>query len=296
VVPFAGDDDELRRLHSRLDGLRLGADDTLTIVDNRADGGAVELPAVVRAPERQSSYHARNRGVAAGDAPWIVFVDADLEISPDLVDRYFEELPAQGTAVLIGEIETTPGGPTAVARYGWLARHLNTKSALKPGWEYAQTANAAVRRDAFTAVGGFVPDVRSGGDADLAFRLRASGHGIERRPGAVVHHPPRSTMRELIRQFARYGSGGQWLHERYPGFAPPRSLPRLLVRALKALPRALWATVRGHRDRALVAALDPVVALVSELGRFLPNQRGASTVRHARRVLGSRLRHERPHR
>jgi glycosyltransferase involved in cell wall biosynthesis len=295
VVPFAGTDEELRRLRGRLERLRLGPQDTLTIVDNRADDGVDGPDGVLRAPELRSSYHARNRGAAAGDAPWIVFVDADLEVSPDLVDRYFDAPPAPATAVLIGEIETTLAQPSAVARYGWLSRHLDTASALKPSWEYAQTANAAVRRDAFDAVGGFVGHVRSGGDADLAFRLRARGHGIERRPRAVVRHPPRATLPALIRQFARYGSGSQWLHERYPRFAPPKPLPRLLVRVAKGAPAALLAALGGDRDRALVAALDPVVQLTSEVGRFLPNQRGgAGIARHAARVVWARLTHDRP--
>ena len=47
----------------------------------------------------------------------------------------------------------------------------NTLTGVRP---YAQTAHCAVRRSAFEAVGGFREDIRSGGDADLCFRL-ASG-------------------------------------------------------------------------------------------------------------------------
>jgi hypothetical protein len=293
VVPFAGSDQELRALHARLAELRLDGQDTLTIVDNRANGGDVALDGVLSVPERQSSYHARNRGAARGSAPWIVFVDADLEVSPDLVDRYFDEPPAPETALLIGEIEITLTEQTPVARYGWRRQHLDTGRAAKPGWEYAQTANAAVRRDAFEAIGGFEGHVRSGGDADLAFRLRRAGHGHEHRPAAVVRHPPRSTLPALVRQFARYGSGRQWLHERYPAFAPPRSLPRLAGGTVKATPRALLVAARGDRDGALAAVLDPLIFLVSELGRLVPNERGpgrGATVRHALRVLRERRR------
>jgi hypothetical protein len=291
VVPFAGSDQELHELHARLAELRLDGDDTLTIVDNRRDGGHMQLDGVLSAPERQSSYHARNRGAARGTAPWIVFVDADLDVSPDLLDRYFEEPPAPETALLIGEIEITLTEETPVARYGWRRQHLDTGRAAKPGWEYAQTANAAVRRDAFEAVGGFEDHVRSGGDADLAFRLRRVGHAHEYRPAAKVRHPPRSTLPALVRQFARYGSGRQWLDERYPGFAPPRSLPRLAGGAVKAGPRAFAVAARGDREGALAAALDPLIVLVAEAGRLMPNESGAGrsdTLRHAVRVLRKR--------
>src|SRR4051794_3849189 len=144
VVPFAGSDEELRRLHSELAALRLGAGDTLTIVDNRRDDRDLGLSGVVRVPDRQSSYHARNQGAARGSAPWLVFVDADVDISSDLVDRYFDEPPAEDTALLIGEIAITITVKTVVARYGLLRQHLNPGGAGSSGWEYAQTANAAV--------------------------------------------------------------------------------------------------------------------------------------------------------
>jgi GT2 family glycosyltransferase len=294
VVPFAGSEADLRRLRAALGGLRLHPADTLTIVDNRPGGSETDTSEViVRAPERQSSYFARNRGAARGHAPWIVFVDADLEVAPDLVDRYFDAPPGAGTALLIGRIETVLATPTPVARYGVLRRHLSNESVSKPGWEYGQTANAAVRRDAFVAVGGFVEHVRSGGDADLAFRLRASGYGSERRMGAVVRHPPRSTLGAMLRQFARYGSGAQWLHDRYPEFAPPRRFPALVWWLAKAGPKATLVALRGDADGALVAALDPLVYVVTELGRLLPNERGAgraATARHVMRVLRQRRR------
>jgi hypothetical protein len=294
VVPFAGSGEELQDLRHRLGALRLRDGDTLTIVDNRPAGAAGRTAAdVVRAPERQSSYFARNRGAGRGRAPWIVFVDADLEVAPDLVDRYFDEPPDAATALLIGQIETILTDPTPVARYGFARRHLNNESVSKPGWEYGQTANAAVRRDAFAAIGGFAEDARSGGDADLAFRLRARGYGSERRRAAIVRHPPRPTLRALVRQFARYGSGTQWLHERYPGFAPPRPLPGLLWWLAKAGPKAALVALRGDREAALGVVLDPVVYVATELGRLLPNERGAArgrTARHVIRVLRQRRR------
>jgi glycosyltransferase involved in cell wall biosynthesis len=283
VVPFAGSDDELHRLQERMRRLQLSSEDTLTIVDNRPTARAAD--GIVAAPERQSSYYARNRGVVRGDAPWIVFIDADLDIAPDLVDRYFDKAPDPETALLIGEIETVLEVDTPVARYGFVRRHLNTASASKPGWEYAQTANAAVRRDAFGAVGGFTDAIRSGGDADLAFRIRAQGYAAERRPAAVVRHPPRSTLRAMMRQFARYGSGSQWLDERYPGFSPGRRYAGLLWWLARAVPQAGVTAVRDDRDGALAVMLDPMVALATELGRLLPNERGAGRARTARHLM-----------
>ena len=48
---------------------------------------------VISAQGVQSSYYARNRGAAAGSAPWLLFVDADVRVDRNLIDRYFVPPP-----------------------------------------------------------------------------------------------------------------------------------------------------------------------------------------------------------
>ena len=195
VVPFIGSDDALITLCAHLRDLRRRADDTVYVVDNRPEAG-IEVGDVsgglriVRAPERQTSYHARNKGVAAGNAPWLVFVDADVRVPPDLIDRYFEPEPQKRTGILAGEIHDEPsthrGEESISIRYAHLARVFAQEAALdNDRYSYAMTANCAIRRDAFEAVGGFVEHIRSGGDADICIRIQQSGWAMERRFGAV---------------------------------------------------------------------------------------------------------------
>jgi GT2 family glycosyltransferase len=283
VVPFAGIPAELAAVVARLGQLRLAAGDVVVVVDNRPDGlpqpPEVAGVRVVGAPERQSSYFARNRGAAAGHNPWLLFIDADVEPPPDLVERYFEEAPVDGTGVLSGAVVDEPlelGGRQPLAtRYSALKASMSQANTLGAGpWAYAQTANCAVRREAFEAVGGFRDDVRSGGDADLCFRLRQAGWEIEPRDGASVIHRSRKTLRTLLRQQARHGSGAAWLGREYPGSFPRRRWLGLAKWTAERFVHAVVARMRRRDDEAVVATVEPLAIWAFELGRLFPNEVG----------------------
>ena len=278
VVPFRGTDAELARLLAALEDLRLGPLDTLSVVDNRPGENSPEAspPHVLRAPRRQSSYHARNRGAARGSAEWLLFIDADVAAPADLLDRYFAAGPPDDdVAVLAGAIHDrdAPRGARrpAAARYAFLRgsmAHTNTRARLGP---FAKTANAAVRRVAFETIGGFRDDVRSGGDVDLCYRLVAAGWRLEFRSAAAVEHRGRERVIDLVRQQARHGSGTAWLDLEHPGFSAPFRWSSLLVSLLRGLRRGARARIQGDYDRALVEVLDPLTALAFHLGRLRSN-------------------------
>jgi GT2 family glycosyltransferase len=278
VVPFLGSADAIRDLVSRLSSIRARDGDSVTVVDNRPAGDP-DVPgngrvAVVRAPERRSSYHARNVGAAAGSAAWLLFIDSDVEPPADLTERYFAPPPGERTGVLVGGVRDEPAGAgaTPIARYTELQRSMDQSNTLGLGeWGYAQTANCAVRRSAFDEVGGFCPDIRSGGDADLCFRITRAGWDMEPRAGAEVIHRSRTTLRKLLRQRARHGAGAAWLAGRYPGSFPRRSWPGLAKWTVASLARGAADAVRGRRDDALVEVIEPLSVWAHELGRLLSN-------------------------
>jgi mycofactocin glycosyltransferase len=296
VVPFAGSTEALNQLANRLADLTLGPEDSVLIVDNtpgrelrhsRAAAGV----GVLHAAERNTPGFARNRGAASGTAPWIVFFDADTEPSDDLLDRYFDPSPQPRTALLAGGVrdEPVPKDGLPAARYAYIREAMSQENTFRFGpWSYPTTSNVAVRRAAFDAVGGFREDIRAAEDADLTYRLKRAGWGLERRESANVTHESRRTLWSFVVQKTVHGAGGAWLNREYPGCLPARRRPGLTWWALRTAAPGLTRAIRTRdRDRALWAVFYPLELLVWELGRSLPNERPLTprVWRHALRNL-----------
>lgn len=263
VVPFAGTDEQLRELSATLSRLRLRPGDQLIVADNRQD--PVHTPA-----------YARNRGAAGARGEWLVFIDADTLPDPGLLDRYFDPAPAPRAAVLAGAIRDVALRRTAVGRNGVARRRMSQRTTVqRAGTPYAQTANCAIRRAAFESVGGFDASARAGEDADLCFRLQRAGWTLEERPRAGVDHRSRETLAAWLAQMLRHGSGAAWIEQRWPGELPAPVPGRLARRLARDAADAATAAIRGDRATAIGALLDLAGAAAFELGRRLPNTRGA---------------------
>ncbi len=239
ICPFVGPAPSFAGLHLR-DG------DELLLADNN--------------PGPPSSYHARDGAARRARGEWLVFVDADTVPVPDLLDAYFDPVPGDDVGVLAGGIEDAVVEDTLVARYVADRRKLDQATTLAHPCPYAQTANCAVRRSAFEAVGGWPEPIRSGGDADLCWRLAAAGWRLEERPAALVRHRNRARLGELLRQLHRHGAGMRWLEERWPGSFPAPGPRELVAGRLAMLARdpsayglldvlGLWARDSGRLRR-----------------------------------------------
>jgi GT2 family glycosyltransferase len=205
-----------------------------------------------------------------------VFLDADVRVSADLLARYFDQPPADRTGVLAGSIGNEPvasgGGQTIVARYSALKELFAQERTLDRGeLGYAMTANCVIRREAFAEVDGFIETIRSGGDADICFRIRAKGWDMEARDRAVVTHVNRETLSQLVRQSMRHGSGAAWLETMYPRFSQAGDVPGRTTRTSRRLIRATVQMAKGNLDDALVVTIDVVRRLAFQAGRHISN-------------------------
>ncbi|MFF7852938.1 glycosyltransferase [Streptomyces sp. NPDC007904] len=198
---------------------------------------------------------ARNAGLRVAAAPWIVFLDDDVQVGPhwctqlvqDLKEASFDTAGVQGVITV-----PLPGGrrPTD--------RERGTAGLARARWI---TADMAYRTDALMEAGGFDERFPSAfrEDADLALRLLDAGWRIRQGRRTTLHPVrPASRWASLIQQ---RGNADDALMRRLHGpdwwdkAAAPRGRIRRHAAITAAGAAACALAVTGHRRAALACAL-----------------------------------------
>lgn len=200
------------------------------VVDNGSRDGSGDLARAfaARAPrlrlqvleeDRTGATFARNRGVATASGDFVAFTDADCEPAPDWLERLLAAF-RPGIGAVAGRIRPAPPGNVVEAfaalytlRTGEEPFEATRFTLLRGGFP---TANLAVRRDLFTAVGGFHEGIRIyGEDYDLCARIYQRGLTIRYEPQAVVLHHHRTSLPGLLRQSFHFGACHAYLLRRH---------------------------------------------------------------------------------
>jgi len=186
----------------------------IIVVDNGSSdatrGVAQSYPGVELLEEpRPGSYVARNRGIECVRAPITAFTDADCEPAPDWLEQILRAAAAHpGFGVLAGKIELFDEIAQEREVFGDYERLFSFPQAHAARGNCA-TANWASETALLKALGGFDAALKSGGDRQMALRIRDSGHPLIHVPSMVVRHPVRASRAELVRKRQRL-SGGRW--------------------------------------------------------------------------------------
>ncbi|MGC9502542.1 glycosyltransferase [Baaleninema sp.] len=189
------------------------SDRTLDLLKDVAQGADFPLHPLSET-EIQSSYAARNTGIRAARHDLLAFTDADCRPESTWLENLVKPFQNPEVGLVAGEIQAL-APKTFLERYAERYKVLSQTYTLEhPFCPYGQTANLAVRREAFVKVGLFRPYLTTGGDADMCWRiLRQTDWKLEFAETAVVRHRHRATLEELYKQWRRYGQSNRYLHE-----------------------------------------------------------------------------------
>jgi glycosyltransferase involved in cell wall biosynthesis len=162
---------------------------------------AYEVP-VLELDAQRGPAAARNRGVVQTRADLILFIDADVVVRPDTLERvaaFFRDHP--GCAAVFGSYDDSPDARNFVSQFKNLRHHfVHQQSAREAATFWAGCG--AIRRQALVAVGGFDelkyarPSIE---DIELGQRLHRGGFKIILDATLQVKHLKRWTFFSLLR-------------------------------------------------------------------------------------------------
>jgi glycosyltransferase involved in cell wall biosynthesis len=162
---------------------------------------------VIRHPRKLGPAAARNAGALAATAPLIFFVDADVAVHRDAIERAVARFEVDRELVgLFGSYDDDPEAPGLVSRFRNLLHHYVHQSGLfvddvRPAHTF-WTGCGLIRRDVFLEAGGFDPQLYRRPaieDIELGYRITRAGHRIVLARDVQATHLKRWTLVEMIR-------------------------------------------------------------------------------------------------
>lgn len=191
---------------------------------------------------------ARNFGVGVARGRWIAFLDDDCVPEPEWLKGFASVLEDGLCAGAGGLMVSRPDDSTFSIASNLLVAYLCDYYDSVDHVQFFPTANLAVEREAFLALGGFDESFRlaAAEDRDLCDRWSEHGLAIGVAVDAVVHHSPRLSLGGFVRQHFNYGRGACHLHDarRRRGVAAPR------VEPLRFYSKLVFSPLRFHTERS----------------------------------------------
>ncbi len=244
----------------------------IVVVDGSVDGSAeaaesitMPFPTVVIWQENKGSAAARNRGAAEARGKYILFLDDDMQVAPDLLVHH-DRLLGAGADAVVGHIPVHPDSPRSLLTDGverW-AEHRHRRLVRSDGQLRLSdliTGQLSVRTDVFEASGGFDEDLNRGGtfgaeDTDFLYRLLQSGARVRYAPHAIAHQLYVVRPRRNLQQWRQAGRADAMLARKHPELVSQLVTSHggrtLLGRALRALAPIVPETMVESAARLVV--------------------------------------------
>jgi glycosyltransferase involved in cell wall biosynthesis len=183
----------------------------LVVIDNFSSDGTWEVAqrfahhAEQAGPERSAQ---RNLGIERASGEWILWIDADMELPPTIVERAVAAALDEGAeGVFIPEITVGDGYWTA-------CRALERSCCIE---EIMVQSPRLVRRSYLRETGGFLESLSGTEDAELRARMMADGCRLAWIPDLIVHDEGAMSLGFIWSKRYYYGRGLKRYRAEHPG-------------------------------------------------------------------------------
>jgi glycosyltransferase involved in cell wall biosynthesis len=205
IIPVHNGGENFRRCLSALTEAEPPPDEVIVIADGDtedsgrlAEGFGVQ---VLITPTPGGPARARNLGARAARGDVLFFVDADVTVSPDVMDKItaaFRREP--DIAAVFGSYDDAPAATNFLSQYKNLFHHYVHQTAREEASTFFG-ACGAIRCDVFLALGGYDKCYREPAieDIELGYRLKQAGHRIRLCKALQVKHLKRWDVVSLLK-------------------------------------------------------------------------------------------------
>jgi len=191
--------------------------DILSIVDN-------EVIFLIVNEQNIGAASTRNAGINAGKGDWILFLDDDIAIEPNLLSVYCDAILKHSTEIgfigLVNFNEPANSFNKAIQASGSI--DIFSIAARRPSFAWGATANMIVNRAAMGLIRFDKVFPKNGGaeDIDFFFAVRQQNQfkNYLSLPQAAVTHPWWSLGKPDFKRSFRYGRGSGVLYKKNPAY------------------------------------------------------------------------------
>ena len=147
----------------------------------------------------------RNAGALAATGKYVVFIDADMRLTPRVLEECVESFRSSDAALVIPEVD--------IGESFWARVRGFERSFYQDDW-WLQAARC-YRKSQFIEVRGFDVGLIGPEDWDLDERIRSFG-SVRRINATIEHDEGHSSLRELLRKKTHYASSFDDFRQRHP--------------------------------------------------------------------------------
>lgn len=175
---------------------------------------------------------ARNVGAAVASGDLLIFLDDDIEASPEFVAAHVQAHAAvAGDALVIGYLSADPRNGSRMfctALRGWW--EVMFERMRQPGHRFTYvdvlSGNCSVSRRLFRAVNGFEEQLHCHEDYEFGLRVLAAGGTLRFEPAAAGSHADITDLPRSLRRKYEEGTADVWIARAHPGVWPVLPLAR----------------------------------------------------------------------